>query len=128
MGCALLLLAGCSSGPPHFEDARMATGKDGDHETSTYAPDETFYLVVDVKGASGDTSSTAAWRIVQAVGEQPNFLIGSYSIEGGGGKVFHAQAPDEGWPVGQYAVDLYLDRVLQETLEFSVESGGTAAG
>ena len=120
-GVLVLLIGACGSGDPYFEDARMTVDKAGDHETGTYAPDDTFYLVVDVKHASGDTSSTAVWRIVQAMGEQPNYLIGSYSIEGSGGKVFHAQAPDEGWPVGQYAVDLYLDQVLQETLEFTVE-------
>ncbi|WP_162909473.1 hypothetical protein [Aggregatilinea lenta] len=121
LGALVLAAAACSGGgPAHFENARMAADEDGDRETYTYAPGDTFYLLVEVKGGSDDTSSTAAWRIVQAAGVEPDYLIGSFSLEGSGGKVFRAQAPDEGWPVGQYAVDLYLDRVLQYTLEFDV--------
>ncbi|HML23130.1 MAG TPA: hypothetical protein PKD09_15865 [Aggregatilinea sp.] len=118
---AAIVTACGGGGPVRFENARMTSDKDGDHETDRYARDDTFYLVVEVKGGGDDVVSTAVWRITQAMGIQPDYTIGSYSIEGSGGKVFHAQAPEEGWPVGQYAVDLYLDQVLQDTLEFTVE-------
>ncbi|MGC8878313.1 MAG: hypothetical protein ACP5R2_03750 [Anaerolineae bacterium] len=101
--------------------AKLTTDKDGTQETVAFAPDQTFYCIVNLANAPEDTKLKAVWTAVEVEGEQPNVLIDQAETTAGGQNVFtFSLNNDQPWPVGKYKVDLYLNDKLDRTLEFEV--------
>lgn len=104
---------------------RMAFDQDGNNPTTTFAPTDIFYAVADLKNAPQGTNVEAKWTAVSAADTEPNLEFQTQTLditeEGFSGTIYFQLSNDEGWPIGQYKVDLYLNGALAQTAEFSVQ-------
>lgn len=105
----------------NITDAQMARDEEGTQPTSTFAPDEIFYVNVELANAPDETTVKAVWTAVQVEGTDPNTKIEETSLETGSGTVNFQLSNSNPWPSGQYKVDLYLEDKLVKTVEFTVE-------
>jgi len=118
----ILLACSFSASTANIKEAYMAREVNGTVEaTTTFAPDEIFYCLVNVANAPDDTVTKAAWYAVDVPGVEANYLIDETEIAGGGDITFDL-SNDQYWPDGKYKVEIYLDGELDTTLEFSVNS------
>jgi serine protease Do len=119
-----LILTGCefSASTANIASAVMSTDEAGSSETSVFAPNDTFYAVIELANAPDGTELKAAWTAVN-VGEaaEPNLLLDEVTLETGSGQAVFDLANDGLWPTGQYKVDLFLDGEPDRTLDFIVQ-------
>ena len=94
--------------------------------TSTFQTDTPeITCSVLVADASPGTELLSQWYYVGGEWQGvSNALVGTvpYVTEGTQYVALSLIIPDEGWPVGQYQVKLYLNGALQEAVPFSVEA------
>jgi len=104
---------------------RMAFDQDGNNPTTTFAPGDIFYAVADLANAPQGTKVEAKWTAVSAADTEPNLEFQTQTLdiseESFSGTIYFQLSNDEGWPTGQYKVDLYLNGALAQTAEFSVQ-------
>ena len=104
---------------------RMAHDQDGNSVTTTFAPGDIFYAIADLKNAPQGTKVDAKWTAVNAADTEPNLEFQTQTLDitedSFSGKIYFQLSNDQGWPAGQYKVDLYLDGTLAQTAEFSVQ-------
>ena len=99
--------------------AREINGKF--EETAVYASDEVFHCYLELSKVSPETKFRAEWKAINVEGMSANSSL--YVSEGyseSDALVFDL-SNTEPWGKGKYGVDLYMDEVLQGSLEFSVE-------
>jgi hypothetical protein len=125
LATALVMLAilacGFNVSTANIKDANMARDYDGTQLTTVFAPDETFYCVVELANAPDDTTVKAAWTAVEAEGVEPNFFIDEAELTSGSNTLHFKLNNDNLWPGGKYKVELYLNGKLERTLEFEVQ-------
>ena len=106
-------------------DLRMAFDQDGNNPTTTFAPTDVFYAVADLANAPQGTQVEAKWTAVNAADTEPNLEFQTQTLditeENFTGTIYFQLSNDEGWPTGQYKVDLYLNGTLAQSAEFSVQ-------
>ncbi len=119
---ALSLACEFSASTANIKDAQMARDPGGEQPTTTFAPDEAFYCVVELANAPDDTTVRAAWTAVAAEGVDPDFFIAEKELTSGSGALNFELTNDSLWPNGEYKVDLYLNGDLDRTLEFEVRN------
>lgn len=104
---------------------RMAFDQDGNNPTTTFAPTDVFYAVADLANAPQGTKVEAKWTAVNAADTEPNLEFQTQTLditeESFSGNIYFQLSNDDGWPTGQYKVDLYLNGNLAQTAEFSVQ-------
>ena len=104
---------------------RMAFDQDGNSPTTTFAPTDVFYAVADLANAPQGTKVEAKWTAVNAADTEPNLEFQTQTLditeETFTGTIYFQLSNDDGWPTGQYKVDLYLNGNLAQTAEFSVQ-------
>ena len=104
---------------------RMAFDQNGEDVTTTYSPTDVFYAVADLANAPQGTQVEARWIAVNAADTEPNLEFQTQTLditeERFTGTIYFQLSSDEGWPTGQYRVDMYLDGVLAQSAEFSVQ-------
>lgn len=104
---------------------RMAFDQDGNNPTTTFASTDVFYAVADLANAPQGTTVEAKWTAVNAADTEPNleFQTQTFDIteESFSGTIYFQLSNDDGWPAGQYKVDLYLNGSLAQSAEFSVQ-------
>jgi hypothetical protein len=104
---------------------RMAFDQDGNNVTTTFGPNDIFYAVADLGNAPQGTKVEAKWTAVNAADTEPNLEFQTQTLditeESFSGTIYFQLSNDEGWPAGQYKVDLYLNGTLAQTAEFSVQ-------
>lgn len=104
---------------------RMAFDQDGNNPTTTFAPTDVFYAVADLANAPQGTKVEAKWTAVNAADTEPNLEFQTQTLditeETFTGTIYFQLSNDDGWPTGQYKVDLYLNGNLAQTAEFSVQ-------
>ena len=104
---------------------RMAFDQDGENVTTTFSTTDVFYAVADLANAPQGTQVEAKWTAVNAADTEPNLEFQTQTLditeESFTGTIYFELSNDEGWPTGQYKVDLYLDGNLAQTAEFSVQ-------
>lgn len=128
----LFLLAACggdgeiSVSTANISDARLTKDEAGTRTTTTFAPADTFYLLVDLANAPDDTTVKAEWTAVSAEGADPNTVLDNVELTNGSGTLTFDLQNDNPWPAGDYKVDIYLNDELDQTLTFKV-SGGISA-
>jgi hypothetical protein len=108
-----------------LSNLRMAFDQDGKNVTTTFSPTDVFYAVADLANAPQGTKVEAKWTAVNATDTEPNLEFQTQSLditeESFSGTIYFQLSNDEGWPPGQYKVDLYLNGALAQTAEFSVQ-------
>ncbi|MEZ4515063.1 MAG: trypsin-like peptidase domain-containing protein [Chloroflexota bacterium] len=128
--CLLLtaLLAACggeevSFSTANIQQAMLAKDNTGSQTTTVFAPDDTFYAIVNLANAPDDTKVKAVWTAVD-VGDAaaPNYLLDEVELTSGDGLLTFDMNNDGAWPAGSYKVDLYLNGELDRTLDFRVQA------
>jgi hypothetical protein len=76
----LLWLTACgdrelSFSTANIADARLTKDEAGTQATSTFNPEDTFYLIVDLANAPDSTTVKAEWTAVSVEGADPNTLL-----------------------------------------------------
>lgn len=118
---AASLACGFSASTANIDNARMARDIEGADATETFAPEETFFCIAELKNAPDDSKVKASWTAVEVEGADPNTLIDESELTTGSGTLQFQLTNDGPWPAGKYKVDLYLNDTLDQTLEFTVE-------
>jgi serine protease Do len=107
----------------NIADARLAKDEAGTQATSTFNPEDTFYLIVDLANAPDSTTVKAEWTAVSVEGADPNTLLDDVTLTSGDGILTFDLTNNNLWPAGEYKVDLYLNDELERTLTFRVTAG-----
>lgn len=124
----LLLLVACggegvSFSTANISQAQLTKDEAGTQATSTFAPEDVFYLIVDLANAPDSTTVKASWTAVNVAGAPPNTPLDDVTLTSGSGALTYQLANDGPWPVGDYKVDVYLNDELERTLDFRVTAG-----
>jgi hypothetical protein len=123
LSALLLVLLACSfsASTAKIQSAKMARDYDGNQPTTIFSQDEVFYCVVELANAPDDTTVMASWFAVEVEDVDPNTFIDETELSTGSGSL-HFELSNNGlWPTGKYAVKVYLNGELQQTLEFIVQ-------
>ena len=121
----VIILSSCSFTTANFSDVAISSGMDGftpvnvTNKFNVSSP--AFYVSGDINNAPDGTVIAAVWYYAE---EDPDYLIDSsqYEVEDGVNTFyFTLSIPDNGWPLGTYAVDLMIDGEVVKTLSFTVE-------
>jgi serine protease Do len=122
-GAVFLLLTACefSASTANISDVILAKDEAGTQPATTFEPEETFYLVVDLANAPDDTMVKTSWYAVD-VGTvaPPNTLIDEVSLTSGTGKLYFNLSPSGVWAPGTYKADVYLNDELNQTVDIQV--------
>ncbi len=124
-----MMASGCSGSvtTANFQDMVMASEVDEDTNSAVTVQevfavgDPVIYAVGRLENAPEGTVAKASWIYLDL---DPEYLIDEAEItaeEINSSVVFSLSRPDNGWPVGDYRVDLYIDGELEESIPFSVE-------
>jgi hypothetical protein len=118
-------LACAFGGKLGLSNGRTAFDEDAAQPSSVFAPSDAIYIVADIANAPVGTVVTSKWYYVSVEGMDPNTLIDEAEItieeEGFTGTVHFFFPAGSDWPVGTYAVELYLDGALIQTVTYSVQ-------
>ncbi|MEM7111558.1 MAG: trypsin-like peptidase domain-containing protein [Chloroflexota bacterium] len=119
-----ILLTSCGGlGSANISRAVLTKDESGTQTTSVFAPDDTFYSVVELENGSDETRVKAVWTAVN-VGDaaEPNLMLDEVELTSGEGQLVFDLANDNAWPAGSYQVALYLNDELSQTLDFRVQA------
>ena len=118
-------LACAVGGELSLTNARMSTDSDGKNVTTTFSPTDVFYVVADLANAPTGTKVDAKWIAVDIPGEQANSVFKETNYvtdtDNFSGIVYFELSNDSGWPAGSYKAELYLNGVLAQSLDFTVQ-------
>ncbi|HSN75447.1 MAG TPA: trypsin-like peptidase domain-containing protein [Anaerolineae bacterium] len=124
-----LWLAACSRevsiSTANIADARLSKDEAGAQTTTTFGPEDVFYLKVGLANAPDDTKVKAAWTAVAVEGAEASTPLDDVELTSGSATLTFDLANTNPWPAGDYKVDIYLNGALDRSLDFRV-SGGLA--
>ncbi len=127
LAAILLSVLACAtlSGELTMSNFRTAKDQEGTQPTTTFAPGDTIYAVMDLSNAPKGTVVSSKWYAVNAEGVDPNTELDTADIttdqELFTGNLYFYFPPATTWPAGSYKVEIYLNGTLKETLEYSVQ-------
>jgi hypothetical protein len=109
-----------------LENLRMAFDEDGNNPTTVFSPSDIFYIVADLNNAPAGTVVEAKWRAVQIEGYESDELIYEQTIndfteDSFTGTIYFQLSNDDGWLVGDYKAEVYLDGNFVNSVPFSVQ-------
>jgi hypothetical protein len=115
-----------ASAGSHFKLAIITSDKYSQDEKSVFAPDSPKVFAVYRVVAGPGLKLKAVWFAEKVAGLEPKTKITenpetTFSAKGEYIGSFPCTKPPQGWPVGSYSVNLYMDGVLKKTLGFRVE-------
>ncbi len=115
----------CAFGELSLTNGRTAYDEDGKDTTSVFSPNDAIYVVADLSNAPAGTVVSSRWYALSVEGEAPNTFIDEAVItieqDSFSGSVHFFFPAGSNWPVGTYAVELYLDGELIQTVTYSVQ-------
>ena len=115
----------CSFTELSLTNGRTAFDEDGKQLTSIFAPTDAIYVVADLSNAPVGTVVASKWFAVSVEGESPNTLIDEADLvieqESFSGTVHFFFPAGSDWTVGTYAVELYLNGALIQTVTYSIQ-------
>jgi hypothetical protein len=122
----LLATLACSVGAgatPGASNFYMATDEAGTNRTNVFSASDDFYVFFDVNDIEPGTNFEARWYALNIEGEDPNvpFQTIEYPYEEGIGNIYFQLTNDQGWPVGNYKVEVYMNGTEVGEQEFSVQ-------
>jgi hypothetical protein len=113
-----------------IDKVTMAKGTQGSaldpvNPTMVFASNDIFHAVVHLNNASTDTVVKAIWYAVGAgSSEQNNKVLDSTDYTASGtGNIDFSLTPTgtTNWPTGTYQVEIYINHVLDQVVNFSVQ-------
>ena len=118
-------LACAFGGKLGLSNARTAFDEDAAQPTSVFGPNDAIYVVADLSNAPVGTVVVSKWYYVSVEGMDPNTLIDEANLsidqDNFSGTVHFFFPAGSDWPLGTYAVELYLNGELIQTVNFSVQ-------
>lgn len=130
-----LTLLGCSGSaapPPATQSAlavadidvgrSVATDKSIADKTDTFRPGDTFYVAVKTVGSASTATLVAHW--IYEGGQRISEAAQTIAPSGPAVTEFHVSRPNgpgNGWPTGDYRVEIVLNGVLAGTEKFKVQ-------
>lgn len=138
----ILVLAGCGSGTPSASDGgankpaagpkfiniMMSDQKDGGAPMTRFKTDTAkIWLSFGLENVKKGSKIRAVWVCTKAPNIPANFEIADTTVEVGiidNVVDFSLSRPNQGWPPGEYRVDLYLDGSPLEKVPFTIEMAG----
>lgn len=118
------LACAVGGGEPSLTNPRMSTDSEGVNTTTVYSGIDAFYAVADLSNVETGSVVDAKWYLVSAADYDPGEIeSSSVTIEDKSlyNYVSFELTSTEGWPVGEYRVELYLNGTLAHTINFSVQ-------
>ena len=121
-----LACSALGGGEPTLSNTRTAFDEDGANTSTVFGAFDTVYVVNDLaNGVKGNVVSSD-WYAENADGVDPNFLIDSveYTVVDDtfdGTVHFFFEAPDGGWPVGTYRVEVFFNGAPSATVSFTIQ-------
>ncbi len=116
---------GEAAGPP-VQITRVSLGREDDAdgtadslETPVFHPRDQVVTRVETRGSGGHATLVATWR--EAGGRVISESSRSVSPHGADTTEFHVTLPD-GWPTGEYEVEIWLDGERAVSRSFGVEA------
>jgi hypothetical protein len=108
---------------PGASNFYMATDKDGNNRTSVFSPNDDFYVFFDVAGIEVGTPFQSRWYALDVEGEDPNtpFQTIDYTYEADVANIYFQLTNSNGWPVGNYKVEVYMNNAKVGEQQFSVQ-------
>ena len=108
-----------------LENLHLATDENGENRTTVFESTDVFYAVADLNNAPAGTVAAATWLVVQVEGYDANEviyeqIIDNFSDENFTGIIFFQLSNDDGWPAGEYKVDVYINNTFLQSANFSV--------
>lgn len=105
-----------------YEGAELGTAVGGDRSimnpTNDFGPNDTIYVSVETAGSSPSATVAARWTYED--GQEVDHSETTIAPNGPEHTELHISKPD-GWPAGEYQVEILLDGRSVETLDFEVE-------
>lgn len=105
-----------------YEGAQLGTAVGGDksitNATNDFGPNDTIYVSIETSGTSSSTTLAARWTYED--GQEVDRTETSIAPNGPEHTEFHISKPD-GWPAGEYQVEILLDGRSVDTLDFEVD-------
>jgi hypothetical protein len=111
------------SSTPGASNFYMATDEAGTNRTTVFSPTDDFYIFFDVSGVDAGTNFQSRWYALEIEGEDPNvpFQTSDYTYESGISSIYFQLTNDEGWPTGNYRVEVHMNDVKVGEQAFSVQ-------
>jgi len=111
------------AGTPGASNFHMASDEAGTNRTTVFSPTDDFFVFFDVSGADEGTNFQSRWYALDIEGEDPNvpFQTIDYPYESGISNIYFQLTNDEGWPAGNYRVEIYMNDVKVGEQAFSVQ-------
>ena len=116
----------CSFGAPAEPTASnfyMATDQEGNNRTTVFSSTDDFFVHFDVGGIEVGTPFQSRWYVLDVEGQDPNtpFQTIDYAYEEGIGNIYFQLTNADGWPVGSYKVEIYMNGTKVGEQLFSVQ-------
>lgn len=121
LALGVALVAACGpSGPPSIADATTAKSVDASFKavdpTTTFKPTDTFYTSVEVKDLVKGNKVVAKYSF----GSQSQEIPLEMDKDGSGFLSFSLKPGPNGWPEGDWKVEIFLNGTLAKTVDFKV--------
>jgi len=111
------------SSTPGASNFYMATDEPGTNRTTVFSPTDDFFVFFDVSGIDAGTNFQSRWYALDIEGQDPNlpFQTIDYAYESDIANIYFQLTNDEGWPTGNYKVEIYMNDVKVGEQAFSVQ-------
>jgi hypothetical protein len=108
---------------PGASNFYMATDQEGTNHTSVFTPTDDFYVFFDVAGIEVGTPFQSRWYALNIEGEDPNtpFQTIDYTYEADVANIYFQLTSSDGWPTGNYKVEVYMNGTKVGEQQFSVQ-------
>jgi hypothetical protein len=100
----------------------MARDGDGAEPTTVFGLNDIFYCIVYVANGPDDTNVKAIWYGAETEGGEPTTQLDEVNTNQGSGSITFNLSNQEAWMPGAYRVEIYLNGVLDRTLDFEVQA------
>ena len=110
-GLLLMVILACSATTAHLSSIKVSKDKSGGPETSSFAPEDTIYVVGTVANAPGKVKVKGALAFEDVEGQKPGPIPGlekTLDLEGSGTATYTFTPPPSGWPKGKYKVEVTM--------------------
>jgi hypothetical protein len=108
---------------PGVSNIYMAKDKDGKEKTNVFAPTDDFFVLFDVSGVDAGAKFQSRWYALDVEGQDPNtaFQTIDYDYQEGISNIYFQLTNSDGWPTGNFKVEIYMNDAKVGEQQFSVQ-------
>ena len=102
-------------------DVFLSMDQAGEYKTEVFTPEQYIYVHYSLNDPSGLNNVKVIWYAVDVAGYKPNVVINQTDDKITRPNISLQVKTEPLWAVGKYKIELYLNSVLEDTLEFEVK-------